>query len=58
MQPVLAFELAFEGINLSSRHKSGVALRFPRIVRWRRDKPASEANTKQDLLDLIAMGNL
>ncbi|PSK91000.1 ATP-dependent DNA ligase [Taibaiella chishuiensis] len=58
VQPVLVFELAFEGINLSSRHKSGVALRFPRITRWRRDKPASEANTKQDLLDLIAMGNL
>lgn len=49
----LVFELAFEGINLSSRHKSGIALRFPRIVRWRKDKPISEANTKQDLLNLI-----
>ncbi|GHE23291.1 ATP-dependent DNA ligase [Sphingobacterium griseoflavum] len=52
--PELVFELAFEGINASSRHKSGVALRFPRIVRWRQDKPASEANSKEDLLNLIA----
>lgn len=50
----LVFELAFEGINLSSRHKSGVALRFPRILRWRRDKAAAEANTRDDLLQLIA----
>lgn len=50
----LVFELAFEGIQLSSRHKSGVALRFPRILRWRRDKAAAEANTKADLLQLIA----
>jgi DNA ligase-1 len=57
VQPVLVFELAFEGINLSSRHKSGVALRFPRIARWRQDKPAAEANTKDDLLDLIAAMN-
>lgn len=50
----LVFELAFEGINHSPRHKSGVALRFPRILRWRRDKIAAEANTKEDLLQLIA----
>lgn len=49
VKPVLVFELAFEGIQRSTRHKSGVALRFPRIVRWRQDKPASEANTKDDL---------
>ncbi len=55
--PQLVFELAFEGINASSRHKSGVALRFPRILRWRQDKPASEANTKEDLLNLIAARN-
>lgn len=54
VKPELVFELAFEGINLSKRHKSGVALRFPRIVRWRQDKPAAEANTKNDLLSLIA----
>ncbi|MGV6875274.1 ATP-dependent DNA ligase [Pseudochelatococcus sp. B33] len=38
------FELAFEAVNLSKRHKSGVAVRFPRILRWRRDKPAREAD--------------
>ncbi len=51
--PHHVFEIAFEGIQQSSRHKSGVALRFPRILRWRRDKKADEANTKADLLQLI-----
>lgn len=53
VKPELVFELAFEGINVSTRHKSGIALRFPRILRWRKDKPATEANTRQDLLNLI-----
>jgi DNA ligase 1 len=43
------FELAYEGIAASSRHKSGVALRFPRILRRRIDKPASEADKLGDL---------
>jgi len=51
--PHWVFEIAFEGINESPRHKSGIALRFPRIARWRKDKPVSEANTKQDLLNLL-----
>lgn len=51
--PQLVFELGFEGINPSPRHKSGVALRFPRILRWREDKSAKEANTKTDLLELL-----
>lgn len=51
--PELVFEIAFEGINASPRHKSGVALRFPRILRWRTDKGIKDANTKQDLLELI-----
>ena len=38
------FELGFEAVNRSSRHKSGIAVRFPRILRWRQDKPASEAD--------------
>jgi DNA ligase-1 len=38
------FELGFEAVNRSSRHKSGIAVRFPRILRWRHDKPASEAD--------------
>jgi DNA ligase-1 len=41
----LVFELAFDSIRRSPRHKSGIALRFPRIARWRRDKPAAEADT-------------
>ncbi len=53
VKPDLVFELAFEGIQASTRHKSGIALRFPRILRWRRDKSAQDANTKQDLLTLI-----
>ncbi|KAA5532299.1 ATP-dependent DNA ligase [Taibaiella lutea] len=53
VETALVFELAFEGINHSGRHKSGVALRFPRILRWRKDKTPAEANTKQDLLQLI-----
>lgn len=49
----LVFELAFEGIQKSSRHKSGVALRFPRMKRWRKDKPKEEANTLEDLHEML-----
>ena len=49
----LIFEIAFEGINLSPRHKSGIAVRFPRILRWRKDKSLNDINSKQDLLQLI-----
>jgi hypothetical protein len=48
------FELAYEGIAASMRHKSGIALRFPRIVRRREDKPAPEANTLADLQAVLA----
>jgi DNA ligase-1 len=51
--PELVFEIAFEGIAASSRHKSGVALRFPRISRWRKDKPVTEINTLDDLKKLL-----
>ena len=51
--PELVFEIAFEGINKSTRHKSGIALRFPRIKRWRKDKPKEEANTIHDLNQLL-----
>lgn len=47
------FELGFEAVNRSSRHKSGVAVRFPRILRWRRDKPAAEAD-RLDALKALA----
>jgi DNA ligase-1 len=51
--PHHVFEIAFEGIAESSRHKSGIATRFPRMVRWRKDKPIAEANTLDDLKALI-----
>lgn len=49
------FEIAFEGIRRSNRHKSGVALRFPRMLRWRQDKPPEEANTLEDLERMLAL---
>jgi DNA ligase-1 len=49
VEPTQVFELAYEGIAASPRHKSGIALRFPRIARRRPDKPAAEANTLADL---------
>jgi DNA ligase-1 len=51
--PTLVFEVAFEGIQRSARHKSGVAVRFPRILRWRRDKPVEEADTLDTLHALL-----
>jgi len=48
------FELAYEGIAASTRHKSGIALRFPRILRRRLDKPAAEADTLQALQEVLA----
>lgn len=51
--PTLVFELGFEGIALSKRHKSGIAVRFPRMLRWRRDKPVEEADTLAILQDLL-----
>jgi DNA ligase-1 len=53
VKPELVFEIAFEGIAASSRHKSGVALRFPRINRLRKDKPVSEINTLDDLKEML-----
>ena len=53
VQPQLVFEIAFEGIAASTRHKSGIAVRFPRIARWREDKPAMESNTLTDLRVLL-----
>lgn len=52
--PEHVFEIAFEGIQPSPRHKSGIALRFPRMARWRRDKPVSQANTLDDLRAMLA----
>jgi DNA ligase-1 len=54
VEPVQVFELAYEGIAASTRHKSGLALRFPRIARWRTDKPATEADTLASLQQVLA----
>lgn len=53
VQQLQVFELAFEGLQRSSRHKSGIAVRFPRIARWRHDKPASEADSLASALALL-----
>jgi len=51
--PELVFELGFEAIARSNRHKSGIAVRFPRILRWRRDKPAGEADSLETIRALV-----
>jgi len=53
VKPELVFEIAFEGIAASGRHKSGVALRFPRMSRWRKDKKPEEINTLDDLKKML-----
>jgi DNA ligase-1 len=55
VKPTLVFELGFEGINRSTRHKSGIAVRFPRMLRIRDDKPLWEADTLQTLEALLAL---
>lgn len=52
VEPMHVFELAFEAVNLSKRHKSGVAVRFPRILRWRLDKPVDQADRLETLKTL------
>ena len=53
VKPSLVFELGFEGIALSKRHKSGIAVRFPRMLRWRRDKSVDETDNLATLQDLL-----
>jgi DNA ligase-1 len=53
VDPVHVFELGFEAIGESTRHRSGIAVRFPRMLRWRRDKPAAEADTLDALKALM-----
>ncbi|MCL4760924.1 MAG: ATP-dependent DNA ligase [Burkholderiales bacterium] len=52
VEPALVFELAFEGLQRSARHRSGIAVRFPRVARWRVDKPAAEADRLESLRTL------
>ena len=54
VEPVQVFELGFEGIAESSRHRSGIAVRFPRMLRWRKDKKPEEADTLQSVRRLLA----
>ncbi|WP_025762169.1 ATP-dependent DNA ligase [Dyadobacter tibetensis] len=58
VKPELVFEIGFEGIGASSRHKSGIAVRFPRILRWRKDKTAQEADTLDSLKQLLVQYGL
>ncbi|MEL6854842.1 MAG: ATP-dependent DNA ligase, partial [Cyanobacteria bacterium J06607_13] len=53
VQPIQVFEIGFEGIAESKRHKSGIAVRFPRILRWRTDKPVEEADTLETAIALL-----
>jgi DNA ligase-1 len=53
VEPVQVFEIGFEGIQASPRHKSGVALRFPRMLRWRHDKPVDEIDTLDTLKEML-----
>ncbi|EKQ68075.1 ATP-dependent DNA ligase [Leptolyngbyaceae cyanobacterium JSC-12] len=53
VEPIHVFEIAFEGISQSNRHKSGISVRFPRILRWRKDKPVKEADTIEAAFKLL-----
>ena len=53
VKPELVFELAFEGIQRSPRHRSGIAVRFPRMARWRHDKKASDADSIETIRALL-----
>ena len=57
VEPVHVFELGFEGIARSSRHRSGIAVRFPRMLRWRKDKRAEEADTLENVQRLLESTN-
>ncbi len=55
VEPIQVFEIGFEGIAASARHKSGISVRFPRILRWRKDKPAAEADTLESAQALLGL---
>ena len=54
VRPELVFEVSFENIRASPRHRSGIAVRFPRITRWRTDKAAGQADTIATVRSLLA----
>ena len=53
VKPELVFELAFEGIQRSPRHRSGIAVRFPRMARWRHDKKPEDADSLDTIRSLL-----
>jgi DNA ligase-1 len=53
VEPVHVFELGFEGIARSARHRAGIAVRFPRMLRWRKDKKPDEADTLDNVRALL-----
>jgi len=53
VKPTLVFEIGFEGIAVSPRHKSGIAVRFPRMLHWRKDKPVEEADSLENLKKIL-----
>ncbi|MEO1127661.1 MAG: ATP-dependent DNA ligase, partial [Cyanobacteria bacterium J06639_16] len=53
VEPLHVFEIGFEGITQSNRHKSGISVRFPRILRWRTDKPTQEADSLDAAFKLL-----
>jgi DNA ligase-1 len=55
VKPELVFEISFQGVEVSARHKAGLTVRFPQLVRWRRDKPVEEASTLADLRGLLQL---
>ena len=58
VKPIHVFEIGFEGISESKRHKSGIAVRFPRILRWRTDIPVEEADTLENAITLLNSLNI
>jgi DNA ligase-1 len=53
VKPELVFELGFEAIQRSTRHKSGVAVRFPRILKWREDKGIRDADSLETIYEML-----
>ena len=53
VKPEMVFEISFENIQISNRHKSGIAVRFPRITKWRKDKPINEADSLENAYKLM-----
>ena len=53
LKPEMVFEISFEKIQISKRHKSGIAVRFPRITKWRKDKKINDADSLENAYELM-----